>query len=112
MIDFCIVLQGRVILEELILSIPLHPSLDALFPCVLPSANSGCSVFWEIHLLKTAILKVIISNISVLKVIYCQSAINDIYFRPLFTQVDNFQSTINTVFQVQFTAECTHVILT
>ena len=52
MINFCIVSQGRVILEEWILSIPLsaraifHSTLPRGY--ILPRANTGWSVYWKI----------------------------------------------------------------
>ena len=67
MIKFCIVLQGRVLLEELILSIPL--SRRAIFRSILPRANTGCSVYCEIHWSKMEILKELNFNIPFLRLI-------------------------------------------
>ena len=55
MINFCIFLPDRMILEELILSIPLP--WRAAFQHTLNWAITGCSVFCEIHLSKRPILK-------------------------------------------------------
>ena len=64
MFTSCISLQGRGILEELILSIPFpgrsifYRRLPRAYICrILPGMNTGCSLYWEKHLSKRALLK-------------------------------------------------------
>ena len=39
----------------------------AIFHSILPRANTGCSVYWEIHLAKRAILKELVFSIPIYK---------------------------------------------
>ena len=78
MVTSCIFLRGRVLLEDLNLCIPLpvrafdHKLTRGLFFFFrkLPWANKGCSLFWEISLSKSAILKRLISNMTLLQMLY------------------------------------------
>ena len=56
---FFLVLQGREILEDLILRGKYFTvlSLGTTFHNILPWANTGCSLSWEIHVSKSAIMK-------------------------------------------------------
>ena len=57
MVNFCIVLQGSVILEEMVLGghyITVH-SLLATLHSILTRTNTGCFVYWEIHFSKREI---------------------------------------------------------
>ena len=71
---FSIALRGGVILEELILRMSL--SGRAILHCILPRdyilSYAPCrgSVSWEIHLSKGAILEQLISNISLLEIMF------------------------------------------
>ena len=67
MINFCIVIQGRVILEELIPSVPL--SQRAIIHITLPRETTGCSLYWEVNLFQRAILKELSFNIPFLRII-------------------------------------------
>ena len=81
-------------MEEWILSIPLPErakyftvySLGAIFHS---RANTGCSVYWEIHLAKRAILKELIYNIPLLKIIYCI-----VYSHPVVFDLENNEGAI------------------
>ena len=46
-------------------------SVGALFHIMLPRANTGCILYRQIHLIKRAVLKELISNKPILKIIYC-----------------------------------------